>query len=271
MKNDKIDLKGVHETLLMPLWGRATETKSKKPLLIDTEAVRIIDSINYDFTRIEKKVNQISKASWIARSIYFDEKIKDYLIKNPNGTIINIGCGLDTTYERVNNEKAIWYELDFPEVIEFRKQLIKETNNRIFLPFSVLDKKWYSLLNNKDFVIIMMAGVIYYFDENNVRRLFEMFINNFKTAIVIFDYSSKKGIQLANKKVIDESGMDKSSYLKWGVDDIKEIEKWDTKIKVIDNMKMFNDIKSKYPFKRKIGMSISDRLSIMSLARIIIE
>ena len=91
MKNDKIDLKGVHKTLLMPLWGRATETKSKKPLLIDTEPVRIIDSINYGFNRIEKKANPLSKASLIARSIYFDEKIRDYIIKNPDGTIINIG------------------------------------------------------------------------------------------------------------------------------------------------------------------------------------
>ncbi len=123
MKNDKIDLKGVHETLLMPLWGRATETKSKKPLLIDTEAVRIIDSINYDFTRIEKKANPLSKASLIARSIYFDEKIRDYIIKKTDGTIINIGCGLDTTYERLNNEKAIWYDLDFPKVTELKNNL----------------------------------------------------------------------------------------------------------------------------------------------------
>ena len=56
MEANKIDLKGAQETLLMPLWGRAAETQKEKPLLVDKEAVKIINSINYDFTQIAKKL-----------------------------------------------------------------------------------------------------------------------------------------------------------------------------------------------------------------------
>jgi len=33
----------VQKTLLLPLWGRAEETKKQKPLLVDQTAVDIID------------------------------------------------------------------------------------------------------------------------------------------------------------------------------------------------------------------------------------
>lgn len=103
-----IKLGSVQETLLLPLWGRAVETKKQKPLLIDEKAVSIINSIHYDFTVISENINKISKASWIARSIYFDNKIKEFINLYPEATIVNIGCGLDTTFDRVDNGKIKW-------------------------------------------------------------------------------------------------------------------------------------------------------------------
>ena len=173
MMSEKKELQSVQETLLLPLWGRAIESKKNQALLVDKIAIRIIENINYDFTKIEKKVNKLSCASWISRSIYFDSKISDFLKKYPEGTVINIGCGLDTTYDRVNNGKATWYELDFPEVINIRRQFIKESENRVFLPYSVFDKEWYGRIKNRKKVFIMLAGVIYYFDEKQVKELLD--------------------------------------------------------------------------------------------------
>jgi len=271
MESVKIDLKGVHETLLLPLWGRAVETQKEKPLLIDHEAVKIINAIDYDFSPIANKLNPLARMSWIARSIYFDQKINDYLKDHPNGTIINIGCGLDTTYERVHNGKAMWYELDFPEVIITRKSFIKESPTRKFLSYSVFDNAWYSQIGNKENVLIMIAGVIYYFEESDVMKLFDAFKREFKKSTVIFDYSSTKGIKIANKAVIEDGGMDKTAYLKWGTDNIYEIEKWNVGIRVDETMKMFSDHRKRFPLKKRIGMWISDTLSVMSLAKITIE
>jgi len=271
METTKINLKGVQETFLMPLWGRAYETKKDNPLLIDKEAVRIIERIDYDFDRIAQKTNPLSRLSWISRSIYFDKKILDFLSSNPDGSIINIGCGLDTTYERVNNGTANWYELDFPEVIVIRKKVLEETENRKFLPYSVFDEHWYDKIINKENVLIMMAGVVYYFEEEQVKALLKMFSVKFKDTIIICDYSSVKGIEIANKKVIENSGMDMNAYLKWGINNIKNIEKWQQGIKVQENIKMFYEMKKKYPFGKRLGMLISDFLAIMSLTTIRIK
>lgn len=271
MEANKVNLKGVQETLLMPLWGRAVETQKEKPLLVDKEAVKIINSINYDFTQIAHKVNALSRASWIARSLYFDQRIRDYLCDNPNGTVLNIGCGLDTTYERVNNGKAMWYELDFPEVIATRQLFLQGTTTRKFLPYSVFDPAWHSEVGNKENVLVMIAGVIYYFEERDVKKLLSTFQQEFKKSTVIFDYSSIRGIKIANKAVVEAGGMDKTAYLKWGTDNIYEIEKWHTGIRVDETMRMFAEHRKRYPLRKRFGMWISDTLSIMSLAKITIE
>ena len=76
--SDELNLGYVQETLLLPLWGRAIETLKKKPLLIDNTAVSIINNIPYDFTVISKNIDRLIQLGWIARSIYFDKKIKAF-------------------------------------------------------------------------------------------------------------------------------------------------------------------------------------------------
>ena len=268
MESNDIRLGSVQETLLLPLWGRAVETQKKNPLLVDNLAVTIIKSINYDFRTIERKINPLSRAAWIARSIYFDRKIHEFLSHHPEASIVNIGCGLDTTYDRANNGKSIWYELDLPDVIELRREYIRENNIRVFIAESVLDRSWYEKIINKDQVLLLIAGVIYYFDERTVWKLFTEFSAQFKHATILMDYSSRRGVKIANKKVIEDSGMNGSAKLLWGTDNIYEIERWNERIKVVENMPMFRIHKKNYPAIKRIGMNISDMMNIMSLAHI---
>ncbi|HPN36018.1 MAG TPA: hypothetical protein PK843_16010 [bacterium] len=79
MSPEKIELTNVQKTLLLPLWGRSIENQKKKPLLVDPKAVEIIKNMDYDFSGFASQVNPLSRAAWIARSIYFDEKIAEHL------------------------------------------------------------------------------------------------------------------------------------------------------------------------------------------------
>ncbi|MBN1782371.1 class I SAM-dependent methyltransferase [bacterium] len=174
MSNSEINLSGVRETLFLPLWGRSIESKKKNPLLVDNAAVSIVENINYDFSEIAKKINPLIRSAWIARSLFFDNEIKDFLGKYPDGSIINIGCGLDTIFDRVDNGKAEWYELDFADVINLRRKYIKETSRRIFISCSVFDEKWYKKIRNRKNVFMLFAGVIYYFEEQEIKNMFNI-------------------------------------------------------------------------------------------------
>ena len=269
MKNlDEIKLGSVQKTLLLPLWGRAIETQKQKPLLIDNKAVSIISSIPYDFDVISKNINKFIQFGWIARSIYFDKKITAFIDLYPEATVVNIGCGLDTTFDRVDNGKIQWIDLDLPDTIDLRKKYISESDRRQFIPQSVFDTSWYDRIEKKKNVMLLIAGVLYYFDESDVKRLFNDFHSFLPGVEIIFDYGSKLGIKISNKRVIEKGGMDKSAYIKWGIDNILEIEKWNSSIKVLSNMPMYQEHKKNYSIMERIGMNIADALKIMSLAHI---
>jgi O-methyltransferase involved in polyketide biosynthesis len=267
-KPNQLNLGSVQETLLLPLWGRAMETQKEHPLLIDRQAVAIIKSIPYDFTVIAQNIHKLVQAAWIARGIFFDNTLKAFIEKYPEATIVNIGCGLDTTFDRVDNGKLQWYDLDLPDVIILRKNYIAETERRRFLSYSVFDVAWYNEIKKKSHVLFLIAGVLYYFDEQQVKELFGSFGKTFPGVEVIFDYSSKKGVAISNKKVIEQGGMNKSAYLRWGIDDIAELERWNEQIHIIKTMPMYHEHKKNYWAMRRLGMNISDWMKIMSLAHV---
>ena len=266
--SDEIKLGSVQKTLLLPLWGRVVETQKPKPLLIDNKAVSIIQNISYDFTLISKNINKFVQYGWIARSLYFDNKIKAFIDLYPEATIVNIGCGLDTTFDRVDNGKIQWIDLDLPDTIDLRRNYISESDKRQFIPMSVLDTGWYNRIEKRNNIMLLIAGVLHYFDESEVKELFNDFHAFLPGVEVIFDYASKLGMKVSNKRVLKKGGMDKSAYIKWGIDNVLEIEKWNSCIKVLSNMPMYQDHKKNYSVMERIGMNIADALKMMSLAHI---
>lgn len=267
-ESQEIKLGSVQETMLLPLWGRAVETQKPKPLLVDSKAVSIINTIPYDFKTISDNINKLSSASWIARSIFFDQKISGFTALHPDATIVNVGCGLDTTFERIDNGRIRWVDLDLPDAIELRRKYFEESDRIRFISKSVFDTSWYTQIENRDNIMLLIAGVIYYFDEEEIKRLFNDFHDNLPGAEIIFDYASKTGIKASNKLVIERGGMKESAYLKWGIDDIFEMEKWTDYITVISNMPMYKEYKKNFPVIKRIGMTFADKMKIMSLAHI---
>ena len=264
----EIKLGSVQKTLLLPLWGRAIETQKEKPLLIDNKAVSIVNNIPYNFTVISDNISKFVQFGWIARSIYFDKEIKAFIDVYPDATIVNIGCGLDTTFDRVDNGNIQWIDLDLPDTIDLRKKYIAESDRRRFIPMSVFDTSWYNKIEKKNNVFFLIAGVLHYFDESDVKRLFNDFHTFIPGVEVVFDYASKLGMKVSNKRVLENGGMDKSAYIKWGTNNIREIEQWDDNFKVISSIPMYQEHKKNYSIRERIGMSIADRLKIMSLAHI---
>ena len=123
----------VQETMLGPLWARATFSKLYPELLNDQKAIEIIQNIDYDFSKIQLYLEQWRGLGLLARARNFDDAVKKFIMKHPNSTVVNIGAGLDTTFYRVDNEKIRWYDLDLPDAIEFRKQFLSESARNKFI------------------------------------------------------------------------------------------------------------------------------------------
>lgn len=263
-----LQLQNVQKTLLLPLWGRAVETQKKKPALLDTTAAEIIKKIDYDFSTIAINTSTISQLGWIARSLHIDRTINRFIHEYPRATIVNIGCGLDTTFERIDNGKIYWYDLDLPPVISLRREFIHENERRKFLACSFLDGTWLRQLNIVDNIMFIAAGVFYYFEENEIKIFFINLADLFPESEIVFDACSPLGVKVANKKVIQNSGMDEKAVLTWGFESARKIRQWDSRIILVDEYRIFRNVRKNLNFKNKIGTLISDSLNIMFMVHL---
>jgi len=263
-----ISLGDVQKTLLLPLWGRANETQKNKPLLVDNTAVEIVQKLNYDLSPLARNMREITRFAWIVRSLLMDRVVRQFLLQYPRGTVVNIGCGLDTTFDRVDNGSCRWLDLDLPDVIALRRNFIPESERRTFIASSFLDDCWLEQVSRDDGVFFMVAGVFYYFEEEQVRKFFVRLADRFPVSELICDVSSPMGVRAANKMVITASGLDERSFLKWGVKSPSEILEWDPRIRLVRKYAYFRGRKRHLRPKFWFSAIMVDVLKIQYLVHV---
>jgi O-methyltransferase involved in polyketide biosynthesis len=268
----KISIKkgNVQETLLLPLWGRAYETQKANPRLIDQKAVEIVEKLDYDFSNIIK-TQSMSQHGWVARSLHTDKMVLDFIQEHPEATIVNIGCGLDTTFSRIDNGKIMFYELDLPDVIALRGNFYEDSDRHRSIASSFLETEWFDEIKVRDGLLFLAGGVLYYFEEEQIKKFFIKAADHFKECDFFFDSLSPMGMKIAKKQVLKKGGMGMPMDGGWGLKPIKALEKWDTRIKVINAIPMSRGMKKGLPLKAKIVLSIPDILGVCSMVHMRIE
>jgi O-methyltransferase involved in polyketide biosynthesis len=227
----------------MPLWGRAKEYQKENPLIKDEFAYKIINQMDYDFERMSGSYNEHYQVNWATRAYHIDKTILKIITDSPDATIVNLGAGLDTTFQRIDNGKIIWYDLDLPDTIELRKKLIPESERNRFISKSILDFTWCrDIVISGSKVIFIAAGVLCYFDKKSVREIFLRLILEFPRSEFIFETMSKMLIWLSNRQVAHKNGKVELSKMKWGCSSSKEIKRWSDKIQVIQEYPIYSNI-----------------------------
>ena len=225
-------LSGVPETLLIPLYHRAQETQRPDAMIKDDRSVEIVRKLDFDFSRIKLQGHDI--VGLVCRVREFDRFTRDFLAAHPDGIVVHIGCGLDTRFERVDNGQVEWFDLDLPEVIDLRRQLIGEEGGRYhLLAYSALDPAWIEkvkTLRPRPFLFIA-EGVLPYFEEAQVKWLVKTLQSNFPDAEMVFDAHTPwviwgDNLQLKFSKI--------SARLKFGLKHGRDVEQWNPGIRMLE-------------------------------------
>src|ERR1700753_345836 len=137
---NEVELGQVQETLFIPLVGRAEETKKRRPLLPDPKAVEILESVGFGWS----KYSRTGGSTTVLRSATFDVWVKNFLAENPGGSVVELGTGLNTRFERVDNGIVHWIDLDLPDTIELRRRFFADTGRRRMVAASLLEGDWLS-------------------------------------------------------------------------------------------------------------------------------
>jgi len=172
------DLSDVAETLLIPLYFRAIESQRHDALIRDEKAVALINKIHYDFSQF--KFEEHDEVGLVLRTREFDRFARDFLARFPEAAVVHIGCGLDTRFNRVDNGKVEWYDLDLPEVINLRRRLIGgEADRYHLLSCSMFDRSWLEAVSVQRPFLFLTEGVLQYFEEAQVKSLVLMLLEHF--------------------------------------------------------------------------------------------
>ena len=227
----------VAETLLIALYARALEAQCPAPLLRDDKAVALVKQIDYDFSRF--KLRGHDQATTIMRLREFDRQARGFLARHPEAVVIHIGCGLDTRFERVDNGQVEWYDLDLPEVINLRHNLMDETVRCRFLGYSVFDRAWLDTVSihaGRPF-LFLAEGVLPYFEEAQVKDLVLLLKEQFPGAELVCDAMTPFMIRLHNLELIFSKI---SARLHWGLKHGRDLESWGVGIRLLDEWFYFD-------------------------------
>ena len=262
------DLEGVQKTLVLPLWGRAVETRKPNPMLVDEAAARIVRDAGYDFSTIAARMSFITQLAWVVRCVHTDRTLRAFLERYPDATVVNLGCGLDTTFERVDNGRLQWFDLDLPDVIALRRRFIRESGRRRFLSASLLDANWLEGIDRDRPVFFAALGVFYYIPEDRLKAFLKAIADGVPAGELLFDACSEFGLRTANKRVIRDGGMSEDARLVWALEDPRELERWDERIGLLKSYPLFRGMKRGRSLKEKWGMLMSDKLRVMSMVHL---
>lgn len=169
------------------------------------------------------------------------------MAENPNVIFVEIGCGLNTRFERVDHGKVRWFDLDLPDSMAMRKRLFKETDRSKLIAASVLDSSWVDTVKAAGDAPIMFAaeGVLMYLTEEQVKQVFVLLIKHFPGALFAFDSISP--FMVKNQKQHDAM-KNFAAKFQWGIKEFQYIQSWDERYKNIETIEM-GKIVSKYIYR----------------------
>lgn len=222
----------IADTLFITVYMRALDARQKHPVLGDRRSVELMDRIDYPFEKYSG-IKTMSRLGTCVRLKYIDEQLEDFIATHEKAIVVNIGCGLDDRYSRVKNaSKAIFYELDIPECIQLRKQLIPTHPNQFLISGSAFEPGWLEKLREKhpdgNFIFIA-EGVFMYFSEKEISQLLCSIADSFPNTRIIFDGISETLSRHSDKH---DTLRNAKAIFTWGFDDNHIFEKWHPGLKL---------------------------------------
>ena len=98
----------VAETLLIPLYMRAKESRRKDAILKDKMAEQLIACIEYDYSKFDGA--KLSEVGCVVRGRYFDDAVRRFIDNHSRPIVVNVGCGLDTRCQRTGFTRSNLFE-----------------------------------------------------------------------------------------------------------------------------------------------------------------
>ena len=247
-------LSDVSETAIITLKSRAIESKKDNPVIRDDISSEILEGIrvlipNESHNRLFDRRLPSSLTRHIAlRARKYDLYTKEFIEEYPDGLVVSLGCGFDTRYWRVSGRAWKYVEIDLPNIMDAKREILKEKMGYLSFGCSVLDESWIKeilALQNKK-VLFLAEGLFMYLPQKEVENLFRNLSESFSDSLIVFETINKKytkGVwkEIVKSKMKRSLGTSAGSSYEFGVHNAKEIEAFGGNITLAEEWSYFED------------------------------
>ncbi|BBX33415.1 O-methyltransferase domain-containing protein [Mycolicibacterium mageritense DSM 44476 = CIP 104973] len=210
----------IQETLLIPLYGRARDARARRSVLNDRRAVELVDGIDYDFSGFKGP----SLSGSVLRSAIFDGWVRQFLREHPAGTVVDIGTGLNTRFDRLDNGSVRWFDVDLPDTIALRRRFFTDRDRCTMVSGSVLETDWFdTAAEAPEPYLFVIEAVLVYFTEDQARTVVTQLAERFPGALLAFDTGG--AVMMRNQ---ERNGSMKAvtARMQWVCEEPKRLESW---------------------------------------------
>ena len=212
MEKIHIERNTVQETLIIPLLARKVCTEVFGDFFTDHKAIQLMDRLDYDFGDVEKHsknmVERFGALEVACRQKAFALEVQNYLKLHPRASVVNLGCGLDQTAESCDNGSCRIYNLDFPDIIAIRNQLLPPEERVTNVACDLNDTSWVQQIPREDGAVFFASGVFYYFTAEQIAHMVNDMAAYFHGGVLTFDTAGKTAANIGIKAWIKKSGIE---------------------------------------------------------------
>jgi O-methyltransferase involved in polyketide biosynthesis len=219
-RKQPVRLGDVQQTLFIPLAARARATKRRHPVLRDPRAVELAQSIDFDEAKYGRGAGGFVT---VLRTAIFDHWVRAFLAQHPAATVTEVGTGLNTRFERLDNGQVHWIDLDLPDTIELRRKFFADTSRRTMVAASFLDEGWLAAVAERPGPYFFVAdGVLTYLPEPQVTAVLARLAERFPGALIAFDTYPRATYERQHKLAARKN---MEARWQWAVDDPRTLER----------------------------------------------
>lgn len=217
------DLQGVARTLLVPLACRAIESIRPDAIIHDPRAVEMYKALggSRDFLL---GMSEHDRVFTVMRMRQFDAFARSFIDRNPGTLVVDIGCGLDTRFTRLDDGTLTWLGIDLPEVIQLRRKWLPDAERCTTIAQSMFELSWLDEVARPNKPVIFLAeGVFPYFSTRDVKPMLTAMAERFPGGELVFDGMAPFVMWLhKSSTVLKRSG----TQALWDAKNPAELETW---------------------------------------------
>jgi methyltransferase (TIGR00027 family) len=263
------DFSDVNETGLLMLYARAMESRSDKPILVDEQAERIVDAIDQQIAGsndpflamlYNKKVDARLMVHAALRAQKYDLYAQEFLGRYPKGVVVNLGCGMDTRFQRIDDGKMVFFDLDLPQVISFKRQFLQESERYRMIAESVFETGWMDQVAAAapGQVLFLAEGLFMYLEPDRVKALVLEIQRRFPSSELVCEVTNKAWIsgirgKMTASKMQRQLKIGEGAQYRFGLETPDEMQTWNVGIEFLERWSYFDTDHPKLGWMRVFG------------------